>query len=83
VTDSADVPFPADLVEQAREAAQGIRPDQMAVFTALLRQFNSSGQTNDLPPGMLQCSPDHPSDLRKLARNPTNPANCRTGSMVN
>jgi hypothetical protein len=79
VTGSTDLPLPADLIDRARDAAKGIHPDEIAVFTALLRKFNDSGLTNDLPPGMLQCSAERPSDLRKLARNPTKPANCRAG----
>lgn len=75
--ESGDMTFPADLLEQAREVARGVQPDQMAAFTLLLRKFNNSGVTNDLRGGLIECSPENRSDLRKIARNPTTRANCR------
>ncbi|MEI6084941.1 MAG: hypothetical protein WCS70_11640 [Verrucomicrobiota bacterium] len=74
---SADVPFPADLLERAREAARGVEPEAMANYIALLRQFNLAGQTNSFEAGLIECQSEDRKALRKLSRNPVTGALCR------
>jgi hypothetical protein len=45
-------------------------------MTALLRKFNSSGQTNDLPNGLVECSPQPAKTLKAISRDPTTQDTC-------
>ena len=71
-----NVNFDADLVDQARSAAAGADPAKMVAMTALLHLFNSSGQANNFPAGIVECSPTPTKTLKALARDPTTQANC-------
>jgi hypothetical protein len=68
--------FPANLIQQARLAAEGADIAQMKTMTALLRKFNSSGVINDFPAGLAECSPNPTKLLRRLARDPTTRFSC-------
>lgn len=68
--------FPSDLIAQAREAAAGEDAEAIVAMTALLRRFNSSGQTNDFPAGIVECSALDRKSLRSLSRDPTTRSNC-------
>lgn len=71
-----NVAFPADLVDQGQSAAAGADTTAIVSMTALLRAFNASGQTNNLPTGIVECSPSKPSALKKLSRDPTTQDTC-------
>jgi hypothetical protein len=45
-------------------------------MTVLLRKFNNGGTANEFPPGLVECSPNKTSDLRKISRDPTTEFNC-------
>jgi hypothetical protein len=49
--------FPPDLISQAQAINAGYDTVAIHVMTALLRKFNSSGVTNNLPNGLVECSP--------------------------
>ena len=70
--------FPGDLIEQAGAAAAGVDVAQIQLFTALLRKFNTSGVTNEFFAGLgqVECSPNPPAFLRKIARDATTYLNC-------
>ena len=70
--------FPSDLIEQAGLAAVGTDVAQVQLYTALLRKFNASGITNAFFAGLgqVECSPNPPAFLRKIARDPTTYLNC-------
>ena len=63
--------FPADLLAQARTAAAGGDVTAIRSMTALLKKFNSSGVTNDLPNGLVECSTQSAKILRPISRDPT------------
>jgi len=62
--------FPADLISQARGAGAGFDITAIHTMTALLRKFNSSGLTNNLPNGLVECSPQTSRTLKPIARDP-------------
>ncbi len=68
--------FPANLVSQAREAAAGFDVTAIRSMTALLRQFNSSGQTNNLPNNLVECSPQPAKVLKAISRDATTQDTC-------
>ncbi|HTS17846.1 MAG TPA: vWA domain-containing protein [Verrucomicrobiae bacterium] len=68
--------FPADLLAEARTTMNGFDPVAMASMTALLRKFNSSGQTNNYPSGWTECSPQKSSQLRSISLDPTMQSTC-------
>jgi hypothetical protein len=47
--------FPPDLISQAQAVGAGYDPVAINAMTALLKKFNSSGLTNNLPNGLLEC----------------------------
>jgi hypothetical protein len=49
--------FPPDLISQAQAVGAGYDPVAIHTMTALLAKFNSSGLTNNLPNGLVECSP--------------------------
>jgi hypothetical protein len=49
--------FPPDLILRAQTVGAGYDPVAINTMTALLRKFNSSGVTNNLPNGLVECSP--------------------------
>jgi len=63
--------FPGDLISQARTAAAGFDITAVHSMTALLKKFNSSGQTNDLPNGLVECSAQPSKTLKSISRDPT------------
>jgi hypothetical protein len=63
--------FPPDLISQAQTVAAGYDPVACHTMTALLRKFNSSGLTNNLPNGLVECSPQSAQILRQDAQDPT------------
>ena len=69
--------FPSDLIEQAGQVASGDDYLQMKTMTVLLRQFNSSNVTNQLPFGLEECS-DYGSKktLKSVSRDPTMHYSC-------
>ncbi|HTS17848.1 MAG TPA: choice-of-anchor L domain-containing protein [Verrucomicrobiae bacterium] len=68
--------FPSDLITQAQNIAAGPDPGAMANMTALLGLFNLSGQANNLPGGVVECTVNKSASLKNLARDPTTQANC-------
>ena len=62
--------FPADLISQARSAGAGFDITAIHSMTALLRKFNGSSQTNNLPNGLVECSPQTSRTLKPIARDP-------------
>jgi hypothetical protein len=68
--------FPADLISQARTTAAGGDITAIHTMTILLKKFNSSGLTNDLPNGLVECSPQSAKTLKPISRDPTLKDNC-------
>jgi hypothetical protein len=68
--------FPPDLISQAQTAAAGYDPVACRTMTALLRKFNSSGLTNNLPNGLVECSPQPAQLLRSNSQDPTLQETC-------
>lgn len=68
--------FPADLLDQAREVLAGEDRNAMRTMRTLLSKFNSSGVTNNLPDGLVECSPLDRRSLRTIARDPTSRFSC-------
>lgn len=68
--------FPADLIPQARAAAAGFDVGTIRSMTALLKLFNRSGLTNDLPNGLVECSPQPSKTLKPISRDPMTRATC-------
>jgi hypothetical protein len=48
--------FPPDLISQAQTVGAGYDPVAINTMTALLKKFNNSGVTNNLPNGLLECN---------------------------
>jgi hypothetical protein len=63
--------FPPDLISQAQTVAAGFDVVAIHTETALLRKFNSSGLTNNLPNGLVECSQQTAQALRSIAQDPT------------
>jgi len=63
--------FPANLISQARAAGAGFDIAAVRSMTALLKKFNSSGLTNDLPNGLVECSAQSGKILKPISRDPT------------
>jgi hypothetical protein len=72
---SAQIPFPADLIEQAGVAAAGDDVKEMQRLRKMLRDFNRSGVTNNFIGNVVECSEETRS-ARTLARDPTTQASC-------
>jgi hypothetical protein len=68
--------FPADLISQARGVAAGFDVNAMHSMTAFLKKFNSSGQTNNLPNGLVECSPQTSKTLKPIAQDPMTQDTC-------
>ncbi len=68
--------FPSDLITQAQTVAAGEDLSALVSMTALLKKFNGSGLTNDLPTGIVECSAVSTKVLKSLARDPTTQATC-------
>jgi hypothetical protein len=68
--------FPSDLIAQAQTVAAGEDLNAFVSMTALLKIFNGSGLTNNLPTGIVECSPSKTSTLRTLSRDPTTQITC-------
>ena len=68
--------FPADLLSQARAAAASGDTVAIHQMTVLLKKFNRSGVTNNLPTGLVECSPQSGGKLRRISRDPTLKSNC-------
>lgn len=67
--------FPADLLQQAQQAARGEDPIACQTMMLLLRKFNNSGVTNNLVCDM-ECSPVATKTLRSISRDPTTQITC-------
>jgi hypothetical protein len=63
--------FPPDLLSQAQTVNAGYDTTAIHVMTALLRKFNSSGVTNNLPNGLVECSPQSAHLLKSDSQDPT------------
>ncbi len=63
--------FPPDLISQAQAAAAGYDVVAIHAMTALLKKFNSSGLTNNLPNGLVECSPQSSKVLKQNSQDPT------------
>ncbi len=80
--------FPPDLISQAQAVGGAYDPVAIKNMTALLRQFNTSGITNNLPNGLVECNAQTgqivltngtgvaKTTLKKLARDPMTQATC-------
>ncbi len=68
--------FPADLISQARTAAAGFDVPTIQNMTLLLKEFNSSGVTNNLPNGLQECSAQTSKTLKPISRDPMTQATC-------
>ncbi len=62
--------FPGDLISQARDAGAGFDATAIQAMTALLKKFNSSGVTNNLPNGLEECSAQPSKVFKPIARDP-------------
>ena len=71
-----NVTFAANLIDQARQVAAGEDPVAITSMTALLKKFNSGGETNNFPDGLVECSATSTKVLKSLARDPTTQATC-------
>jgi hypothetical protein len=77
--------FPPDLILQAQAVAGSYDPVAINAMTALLRQFNNSGVTNNLPDGLVECSPQTGKiqispgvkvSLKQISQDPMTQATC-------
>ena len=68
--------FPPDLLSQARTAGENYNVAAIKSMTALLKKFNSSGVTNDLPGELVECSPQTSRTLKPIAQDPMTQATC-------
>jgi hypothetical protein len=77
--------LPPDLILQAQSVAGGYDPVAINTMTALLRQFNNSGVTNNLPNGLVECSPQTgtiqispgvKTSLKQISQDPMTQATC-------
>ncbi|HUI05395.1 MAG TPA: hypothetical protein VL486_00155 [Verrucomicrobiae bacterium] len=68
--------FPADLISQAASVAAGGDLPAIHQMTVLLRKFNRSGITNNLPFGLVEISPQSGNRLRQISRDPTLKSDC-------
>ncbi|HVM60225.1 MAG TPA: choice-of-anchor L domain-containing protein [Verrucomicrobiae bacterium] len=76
VNAKTNVFFPSDLITQAQNVAAGADPGPMVTMTGLLKLFNQSGQANNYPAGIVECTANKSGPLRSLARDPTSQTNC-------
>ena len=76
VSGGTNTPFPVDLINQGQSAAAGADSATIVSMTALLRAFNASGQTNNLPTGIVECTAAKTGPLKKLSRDPTTQDTC-------
>jgi hypothetical protein len=68
--------FPSDLIQQARTAGAGFDIAAVRSMTALLNAFNRSGVTNDLPNGLVECSPQAGKILKPISQDPMTQDTC-------
>jgi hypothetical protein len=68
--------FPADLLSRARSAGAGGDVTAVRSMTALLKKFNGSGVTNDLPNGLVECSSQSAKILKPISRDPMIKSTC-------
>jgi hypothetical protein len=68
--------FPPDLLAQARTAGENFDVGAIRSMTALLRLFNSSGLTNNLPAGLVECSAQPSKILKPISRDPMTQDTC-------
>jgi len=68
--------FPSDLLSQARTVGAGYDIASIQSMTALLRKFNASGLTNDLPSGLVECSPQSTKTLKPISADPMTQDTC-------
>jgi len=62
--------FPPDLISQAQAVDAGYDVVAIKTMTALLQKFNSSGVTNNLPNGLVECSQQSSKTLKQDSRDP-------------
>jgi len=74
--ESSSVLFPADLIQQAQNAAACTNISQINSFTALLSQFNESGSTAAIPSNLELWCGTYSSVASKIAVDPTTQATC-------
>lgn len=68
--------FPMDLLETAKDACSGSNVDDIRVYAALLRRFNSNGTTNNFYGSLKECDALSTATLRKVSRDPTSQLTC-------
>ena len=68
--------FPATLPCDAITALADENLTAILEYTALLRKFNASGQTNNFAGNMVECSSQDLHSLRLVSRDPTTQQNC-------
>jgi hypothetical protein len=68
--------FPPDLLSQARTAGENFDIVAIRNMTALLRKFNSTGLTNDLPAGLVECSAQSSKILKPISQDPMTQDTC-------
>lgn len=73
---TATVPFPPDLLHQARVVLGGDDANAIVSMRALLRKFNGVGLAGQFPPGIVECSPSKAGTLKSLARDATRQNTC-------
>jgi len=74
--DGTSTNFPATLLSQAQATLAGEDVDAIRAMNVLLRKFNFSGLTNDLPGELEECSPGDTRMLRVISRDPTSQFSC-------
>jgi hypothetical protein len=68
--------FPADLISQAQTVAAGYDTVEIHNMTVLLKEFNGSGLTNNLPNGLVECSAQRTKLLKPISRDPMTQDTC-------
>jgi hypothetical protein len=68
--------FPPDLISQAQTTGAGYDVVAIRTMTALLKKFNSSGVTNNLPNGLEECSAQPGKVLKPISQDPMLQGTC-------
>jgi hypothetical protein len=68
--------FPANLISQAQTVGAGFDVVAIRNMTALLKKFNGSGLTNNVPNGLVECSAQPTKQLKPISRDPMTQDTC-------
>ncbi|MEI6084604.1 MAG: hypothetical protein WCS70_09915 [Verrucomicrobiota bacterium] len=76
VSGGVSVTFATNLLDQAGAVIASEDLDAVRSMTAVLRKFNSLGQTNAFPGELVECSPESRTTLKTVSRDPTTSSSC-------